>query len=196
MDARSVPETLDTAVEDDSASGVHRVAWNLLPDRRARGPCPSGAKILRRFDPWPEFNLQGPSAARLAQDIEIGLSNPVRIERAVRPVGRIRPPRAAYPAVDHEVGDMYALRPEFARGALRQSTQGKLAHGKGGGQRVPLHTGAGADQQDRAAAMRYHSPCRLLDDEESAKGRHLDGFLHRFRIELSDRAMRARALAL
>src|SRR5208282_6299090 len=105
----------------------------------------------------------------------------------------IRPPRAAHAAVDHEMGDVDPLRPELACCTLRQTAQGKFAHGKGCREWVPLYAGAGAGQQNGATAMRYHAPCRLLDDEEPAEGRHLDRLAHGFRIELGDRAVRSRA---
>jgi hypothetical protein len=38
------------------------------------------------FDPGPQFDLQGSGAARLAQDLDIGLGDRVGIERAVRAV--------------------------------------------------------------------------------------------------------------
>src|SRR5207248_3895571 len=95
----------------------------------------SGIAGSECLDPGPQFDLQGPGAARLAQGLEIGLGDPVGIERAVRPVVRIGPPRAAHPAIDDEMGDMDALWPKLPRGALRQTAQRKLAHRKGGGER-------------------------------------------------------------
>jgi hypothetical protein len=53
--------------------------------------------------------------------------------------------------------------------------------------------GAGAGQQDRAAAVRGHAPGRLLDSEKPAKRRDLDRFAHGFRVELGNRTMRAGA---
>src|SRR5215469_14565742 len=86
-----------------------------------------------------------------------------------------------------------AFRPELARRALRQTAQGKFTHGKGCRERVALDAGTGAGQQDCAAAMRYHSPCRLLNDEKPAKGRYFDRLAHGFRVELGDRAVGASA---
>src|SRR5207302_11099350 len=112
---------------------------------------------------------------------------------AVRPVVRIGPPRAAYPAVDHEMGDMDAFGAELPRGALRQTAQGKLAHREGGGERVALDAGARPGQEDRAVAVRDHAARRLLDDEEPAEGRDLDRLAHGFRVELRNRAVGAGA---
>src|SRR5712692_6997839 len=107
--------------------------------------------VSEGLDPRPKLDLQRPGAARLAQHLEIGLGDPVGIERAVRAVRRIRAPRTAHPAVDYEMGNVNAFWSELARCALRQTTQGKFAHRKSRRERVPLHTGAGASQQDRAA---------------------------------------------
>src|ERR1700687_5355507 len=145
------------------------------------------------LDPGPQLDLPGPGTARLAQDFEIGLGDPVGIERAVRPVVRIRAPRAAHPAVDHEMGDMDALGPEFSRRALRQTAQGELAHREGRREREPLDAGAGAGQEDRAMPVRDHAPRRLLGDEEPAKGRYLDRFADALGFDLADRAVRAGA---
>src|SRR5712692_5475012 len=87
-----------------------------------------GLLISEILDPGPQLDLKRPGAARLAQGFEIGLGDPVGIERAVRPLVRVRPARAAHPAVDDEMGDMDAFRPELARGALRQTAQGEFAH--------------------------------------------------------------------
>src|ERR1700730_18313931 len=127
-----------------------------------------------RLDPRPHLDLKRPSAARLAQDIEVGLGNRLGIERTVRPVVRVRVPGAANTAVDHEMRDMDPLWPQFSRRALRQATKRELAHGERRGVRVALYTRAGAGQQDCAGTARDHSPCRLLDDQKAAEGRYLD----------------------
>src|SRR3954452_3202272 len=70
------------------------------------------------LDPGPHLDFERPGAARLAQYFDISLGNRVGIERAVGPVGRVRAAGAAHAAVDHEMRDVDALRPEFARRAL------------------------------------------------------------------------------
>src|SRR5260221_2337330 len=50
--------------------------------------------------------------------------------------------------------------------------------------------GAGAGQQDGAAAPRYHSPSGLLDDQKTAKGRDLDSLANRFRFDLDRKSTR------
>src|SRR5215472_6611313 len=57
------------------------------------------------FDPGPQLDLQGPGAARLTQDLDIGLRDRVGIEGAVRALCRIGAPRAAHTAISDEMGD-------------------------------------------------------------------------------------------
>jgi len=91
------------------------------------------------------------------------------------------------------MGDVYALRSQLARRALRQAAQSKLAHRERRRVRIPLDAGAGAGQQDRAAAMGNHAPGSLLDSEKAAKCRDPDRFAHSFRVELGNRTMPAGA---
>jgi hypothetical protein len=95
---------------------------------------------------------------------------------------------AAYRAVDDEMRDMDALRPELARGALGEAAQGELAHGEGRRQREALDAGGGAGQQDGAAAMRQHAFHRLLRHQEGAVGGDRERLRHRGRIKLGDRS--------
>ena len=62
--------------------------------------------------PRAQIDLETPRVARLAQDVEVGLGNALRIERAV--IG-VRPGCRADRAVDDEMRDVNALRPELAR---------------------------------------------------------------------------------
>ena len=149
--------------------------------------------LSESLDPGPNFDLKGPGAARLAQHLEIGVGDGIGIERAVRPIRWIGPPRAAHPTIDNEMGDMDALGPQLARRALRQATQGKLAHRERRGERVALDAGTGAGQQDGALSLRNHPAGGLLDNQKAAKRRYLDRFAHRFRVDLGDRAVRSRA---
>src|SRR6202011_5536255 len=83
------------------------------------------------LDPRPELYLPGPGAARLSQDVQIGLRNGIGVEHRVGLVRSLGSARIADPAVDHEMRDVNALRREFARHALRQSTKRELAHREG-----------------------------------------------------------------
>src|SRR6266852_3657490 len=97
-----------------------------------------GLLISEILDPGPQLDLKRPGAARLAQGFEIGLGDPVGVERAVRPLVRVRAPCAAHPAIDHEMGDVDAFGAELARRALRETPQRELAHREGRRERVAL----------------------------------------------------------
>src|SRR5579863_4708846 len=98
----------------------------------------AGSKPL---DPRAHLYFPRPGATVLLQQAEVSLSDGVRVERTVRPVGRIGSPRAANAAVDHDVGNMDALRRKLARQALRQATQGELAHRERRRLRITLDAG-------------------------------------------------------
>src|SRR3546814_20833647 len=89
------------------------------------------------------------------------LGPPILGPRIVRPL-----PDAA---VDHEMGDMDALRCQFARQALRQAAQRELAHGERGGAGVALDARRSAGEQETAAAVRDHLPGGGLRHEEAAE---------------------------
>src|SRR5579863_5809064 len=120
--------------------------WTSGSSRREGDSGGSGSASSERLDPGPHLDLKRPGAARLAQNLDVGLRDVVGIEGAVGPIGRVEPPPrlAAHPAVDDEVRDVNAFRPQFARGALRETSQCELAHREGGGERVALDAGAGA----------------------------------------------------
>ncbi len=64
--------------------------------------CSSEQAASEGFDLRSEPDLSCPGAARLAQDIEIGLRDRIGVELAVRLVGRVGPRVAASSAVDYE----------------------------------------------------------------------------------------------
>ncbi len=76
-------------------------------------------------------------------------------------------------AVDDRVGDVDALRPQLARHALGQGTQGELGAGERGEMRAAAQRGGGASEDDRSALPRQHHPRRLAAGEEAAEGGHL-----------------------
>src|SRR5215831_14260322 len=78
-----------------------------------------GRRPSEGLDPGPQFDFERPGAAWLAQDLDIGLGDRGGVERRVGPVRRVGPAGAAHAAVDDEVRDMDALRPQFSRRALR-----------------------------------------------------------------------------
>ena len=104
--------------------------------------------------------------------------------------GGLGPARIADRTVDHEVGDMDALRRQLARDALRQAAQGELAHRERRRELVALHAGRGAGEQDRALAAGQHAPGGLLRHEEAAERGDPQRIGHRRRIELDQRPAR------
>ena len=141
------------------------------------------------------LDLQRPRAARLAQHFDIGLGDRVGIERAVRPIRRVRPPGAANAAIDDEMRDVDALGASSRAVLCARPRNANLPIAKIADWRVALDAGAGAGQQDRAIAVRDHAPCRLLHDQKRAKGRYLDRLAHGFG-SISAIGPGARALAL
>jgi hypothetical protein len=126
----------------------------------------------------------------LAQHVDIGLGDCVRIEGAVRLVGRVGVSRAAHSAINNEMGDVNALGPQLARRALRQSAQRKLSHGEGRGERESFDARGRSGEQDGTPPAGHHALCGLLGDEEAAEGSDGDCLLHRGRIEIGDRPVR------
>src|SRR5580704_3830021 len=68
----------------------------------------------------PKGVTQGPGAPRLAQHVDVGLGNCVRIERAIWAVGRVETVSRVHRAVDDKMGDMdtpsaRALAPHFGQ---------------------------------------------------------------------------------
>src|SRR4029077_7239855 len=106
----------------------------------------------------------------LAQHVNIGLGDGVRIESAVRLVCRVGTSRAAYTAINNEMRDVNALGPQLARRALRQSAERELSHGEGGGDRDSFDARGRSGEQDRTPSARHHALRGLLSDEKAAEG--------------------------
>src|SRR6516164_773042 len=81
--------------------------------------------------PGTQLNLLRPRAARLLQDVQVGLRDGVGVEQGVRRVTGQRAACAADATVDDEMGNVDTLRRELARHALCQPAQRELAHGEG-----------------------------------------------------------------
>ena len=105
--------------------------------------------------------------------------------------GGSAPARAADAAVDDDMGDMDALRRQFARHALRQAAQREFAHGERRRLRIALDAGRGAGEQDGAVALRQHALGRLLRHQEAAEGADRHRLLDLVGIEFDERAARA-----
>jgi len=126
---------------------------------------------LKTARPTGEVRLRATRRCAPAQYVDIALCNRVRVERAVGPVRRVRTLRGADRAVDDEVRHVYPMRPELARGALRQPSQGEFTHGESRGLREAFDARGRAGEQDRAAPERQHAFRRLLGDEKAAVSR-------------------------
>ena len=103
----------------------------------------------------------------------------------------VRPARAPDAAVDHDMGDMDALRVKLARHALGEPAQRELAHRERRRLRIALHTGRRAGEHDRAVPVRQHAPRRLLGDQERAEGGDVERLLDFGGIEIDERPARA-----
>src|SRR5207253_5339928 len=121
------------------------------------------------LDPGAQLDFPGPGAAVLAIEMEIAVGDRLGIEHRIGPaLGEPGIAGAADPAVDHDVADMDVLRLQLPRQALREAAQGELAHREGGRAGIALDAGAGAGEQDRAAALLYHALRRRPRDEKPA----------------------------
>jgi hypothetical protein len=90
-------------------------------------------------------------------------------------------------AVDHDMGDMDALRSQFAGETLRERPERVLRSGEGGEARAASDAGGRAREQHRAAAAFDHSARRLAARQESGERRHLPHFGIDLRRRLDDR---------
>ena len=91
----------------------------------------------------------------------------MRVRRLKQCIGLVRVVTAAgvaNPAIDDEVRDVDPLWRQFAREALGESAQCKLAHRKRGRLRVSLDARRSAGEQNRAMSPREHPDDGLLRD--------------------------------
>src|SRR5438445_11023370 len=92
------------------------------------------------LDPRAQLDFPGPSATRLPEDVQVGLSDRIRIEhRIVRVDTTPRP----YRSIEHELRDVDTFRRELARHALGQAAQRELPHRKRRRLRIALDAGGG-----------------------------------------------------
>ena len=82
-------------------------------------------------------------------------------------------PGRVHAEVDHQVGDVDALRAELARHALRHGPEAELRAGEGGEAGAAAQAGGGAGEDDGAAAARQHQARRLPPGEEARVAGHL-----------------------
>ena len=86
---------------------------------------------------------------------------------------RPRPVGIADRPVDHEMGDVNALRRELPCHALGQTAQSELAHREWRRVLVALHARRGPGEEDGASTLREHATGSLLCHQEGAERRHL-----------------------
>src|SRR5690606_26474609 len=84
------------------------------------------------FHPGPQIQFMGPAVPWLAMQLPVLVGDVRRVENAAQVFQRIALGKVVADkggvdgSVDDRVGDMNALRPEFARHALGQGAQGEL----------------------------------------------------------------------
>src|SRR5690242_21924053 len=97
-------------------------------------------------------------------DMQISGRDGGRIEQACGLARRLLPPLALDAAVDDDMCDMYPLRVQLARHALREAAECKLAHRERRRLRIALDAGGGPGEHHAAVLLRQHALDRLLTD--------------------------------
>src|SRR3546814_3430855 len=87
-----------------------------------------GSPRLELLLPGAQLDLPAPGRAMLARHLVVGFGDGVGVEQRIATI--VRPRGGTNAAVDHEVGDMQALRLKFAGQRLGQTAQAELAHGE------------------------------------------------------------------
>src|SRR5690242_11147006 len=133
------------------------LSWlRLMMAPPGSGGCLASEWFLERA----QIDLVAPGRRMLPVDLPVGLGDRVDIEQAVRALLRAPlretavDPLAVDAAVDHDMRDMQALRPELARHGLRDGAQARLGGREGGETRPPAQAAAGAREDHRAAPER------------------------------------------
>ena len=91
------------------------------------------------------------------------------------------------------MGNVDSLRPELARGALRQTAQRKFPHGECGGSREALDARGRAGEQDRAVSSRQHVLSGVVRDQKAPERIRGDCSCDLRGIELGNRTADTRA---
>src|ERR1700722_1807752 len=126
----------------------------------------------------------------LAQYVDIGPSNRIRIERAVGLVCRVRPSGSTHASIDDEVDDVNTLRPQLPGCALGEPAQRKLSHGEGRGEWEAFDARARPGEEDRSSSMGRHALRRLLSHVEATQRADGNSLFDRGRVDFCDRTMR------
>ena len=133
-----------------------------------------------------------PGAARLAMDVPVVLDDRLDAQQPVGTglllaVGHARQqPLALDAAVDDDMGDMEALRPELARHRLDHEAQSALGGVEGGEARPAAQRARGAGEDHRAAAERRQAAHRLAGEQEAGEAADPPGVLEVLRRHLAE----------
>src|SRR5208282_540902 len=136
------------------------------------------------FSERTDFLLKGPGVAGLLVELPIGLGDGGRpheagdIEVLHRLVALSFPYSIAYPGsvharVDYEMCDVDILRPEFARGALRNCAQAEFRGGECRVSDPAAQAGGRACEENCSAPARDHQASRLTPRDEAGVAGHL-----------------------
>ena len=188
--AQSEPERTSglRAVPASGAAGAHDATALGHSRRPARSqPLP----LLRIFPPRavprsPRSRRCGVAAAETDS-----LTRWHRDQASHRGARGFRVPGRADAAIHDHMGDMNALRRQFAGHALRKPAQRELAHGERRRLGVTLDARRCAGEQNGACPLRQHAPHSLLRHQEAAERRNGDRFFHLGGIEIDQRTARA-----
>src|SRR5205807_1758694 len=142
------------------------------------------------------LNVRSPRAAMLSVQVEIGLGNGVRVEASVGTLRRETLRATGWfvnAAVDHYLGDVDILWLKLPRHTLYQTSQPKLAYGKGWGVRIAFDARGSPGKQNRPVPGFDHPFRGRLSDKESAVASYHDRFAHLFGVQFDDRPANATA---
>src|SRR5262245_38085828 len=145
------------------------------------------------FQPRAQVHFVRPGGTGLPMQLQVDVGNRLRIEDAIArlqggTLGKIAADEFGVDgAIDDDVGDMQARRPELARQAWRQRPQAMLGAGEGGIAATSPQAGGGAGEPDGAALARQHGLGDLPPHQKAGKAGHLPdlevdaggGFRHR-----------------
>src|SRR5713226_2542361 len=150
--------------------------------------CPKASETLLER---PQVELEGPGGSLLAVDLPKGLRDRVDTEQTILAAFRhdLRPRLAEAvaidPAVDHDMGDVDALRPVFPRHALRDRPESSFGCREVRVTWLAPEARRGSREDDRASAQWDQPARRLPSDQESREAADAPEILEHLRRELA-----------